>query len=91
MRRIASSDLSVGIFFTSRGDEIGAMARAVVVFNDNALETNGFVKNGSETGIYLCGMAAPTIRAVDQDAANATSRIECDLLLVGHMSMIPLI
>jgi hypothetical protein len=91
MRWIASSDLSVDIFFASRGGEIGAMARALVVFNDNALENGRLRKERERDRSYLCGMAAPTIRAVDQDATNATSRIECDLLLVGDMSMIPLI
>ena len=38
MGRLADRDLSVEIFGTERGDEIGRMAQAVQVFKDNALE-----------------------------------------------------
>ncbi|WP_322514525.1 methyl-accepting chemotaxis protein [Rhodopseudomonas palustris] len=37
MRRLASGDRSVAIPAIERGDEVGAMARAVQVFKDNAL------------------------------------------------------
>jgi len=38
MRRLADRDLAVPIGYTERLDEIGVMARAVVVFRDNAIE-----------------------------------------------------
>jgi methyl-accepting chemotaxis protein len=38
MKRVASGDLSVEIPFSSRGDEIGAMAGTLAVFKDNAVE-----------------------------------------------------
>jgi methyl-accepting chemotaxis protein len=38
MRRLAARDMNVAIPGTSRKDEIGAMAGAVLVFKDNALE-----------------------------------------------------
>src|SRR6202008_4743958 len=37
MKDLASGDLNVAIPALSRGDEVGAMARAVQVFKDNAL------------------------------------------------------
>jgi methyl-accepting chemotaxis protein len=37
MRRLADGDLSTEVPFTNRGDEIGAMAKALQVFKDNAL------------------------------------------------------
>ncbi|HYE46907.1 MAG TPA: CHASE3 domain-containing protein, partial [Caulobacter sp.] len=41
MERLAVGDLSVEIASASRGDEIGAMSRAVQVFKDNALALRG--------------------------------------------------
>jgi methyl-accepting chemotaxis protein len=38
MQRVASGDLMVEIPFSSRGDEIGAMAATLAVFKDNAVE-----------------------------------------------------
>jgi methyl-accepting chemotaxis protein len=38
MQRVASGDLVVEIPFSSRGDEIGAMAGTLAVFKDNAVE-----------------------------------------------------
>jgi methyl-accepting chemotaxis protein len=38
MQRVASGDLMVEIPFSSRGDEIGAMAATLAVFKDNAME-----------------------------------------------------
>jgi methyl-accepting chemotaxis protein len=39
MRRLAANDLSVSVPGTDRGDEIGQMANAVLVFKDNMVET----------------------------------------------------
>ena len=41
----AKGELDIAIPATSRGDEIGAMARAVEVFRDNARETDGTAWN----------------------------------------------
>jgi methyl-accepting chemotaxis protein len=38
MRRLAAQDFTVAIYGTGRGDEIGAMAQAVEVFKQNAIE-----------------------------------------------------
>jgi methyl-accepting chemotaxis protein len=38
MRRLASGDLTVDVEGQTRGDEVGAMAKAVQVFKDNGLE-----------------------------------------------------
>ncbi|GLH80838.1 methyl-accepting chemotaxis protein [Bradyrhizobium sp. SSBR45G] len=40
MRRIAQGDLATDIPYAERGDEIGAMARALAIFKTNALENN---------------------------------------------------
>ena len=38
MRQLATNDMDIGIQGTERGDEIGEMARSVVVFRNNAIE-----------------------------------------------------
>ncbi len=38
MRQLATNDMDIGIEGTDRGDEIGEMARSVVVFRNNAIE-----------------------------------------------------
>jgi methyl-accepting chemotaxis protein len=41
VQRLANGDASVVVSMTDRGDEIGAMARAVEVFKENAIERQG--------------------------------------------------
>ncbi|MGJ4948631.1 methyl-accepting chemotaxis protein [Bradyrhizobium sp. HKCCYLS20291] len=47
MRRIATGELSADIPYSQRGDEIGAMARALSIFKNNALE-NGELRDKQE-------------------------------------------
>ncbi|MGJ4927196.1 methyl-accepting chemotaxis protein [Bradyrhizobium sp. HKCCYLS2038] len=47
MRRIATGELSADIPYSQRGDEIGAMARALSIFKKNALE-NGELRDKQE-------------------------------------------
>ena len=65
MRRLAENDLSVEIYGTGRGDEIGAMAKAVAVFKQNAVararleaeQTQQAQRAAEEKRTALVGMA----------------------------------
>jgi methyl-accepting chemotaxis protein len=48
MSKLAGGDLAVLVTGTHRGDEIGAMARSVQVFKDNALEVENLRRNQEE-------------------------------------------
>ena len=48
MKRLATGDTSVDIPATEARDEIGAMARTVIVFRDNALEREQLVRHAGE-------------------------------------------
>ena len=49
MRRLAEGDTSVAIPATDSNDEIGGMARTVIVFRDNAIERERLAANEAET------------------------------------------
>jgi len=48
MKRIAEGDTSVAIPATDTNDEIGRMARTVIVFRDNAIERERLAANEAE-------------------------------------------
>jgi len=65
MKRLAAGDISGSVNGTLRGDEVGDMSRAVLVFKQNALE-----KQRAEASAKELELAA----AVERDAAEAQRR-----------------
>ena len=69
MQRLAQGDLNVQIASAGRGDEIGAMSRAVQVFKDNALA----LRTASADKERMEGDAVATRQRAEADRARAAA------------------
>jgi two-component system OmpR family sensor kinase len=54
MRRLATNDTEIDVRGTERGDEIGQMARSVIVFRNNAIELAAALLHGSAEFLLTC-------------------------------------
>jgi methyl-accepting chemotaxis protein len=68
MMRLARGDLTAEVTHQSRGDELGAMSRAVQVFKDNALALD---TASSENALLERSSAAERLRAEEERRASA--------------------
>jgi len=77
MGRIATGDVNVNIPCIERGDEVGAIARAVQVFKDNALEQK---KLEAEAAKFQSGLDA---KVKEMEAAFEASRADSKAVMLG--------
>jgi methyl-accepting chemotaxis protein len=80
MERLAVGDLSVDISSARRGDEIGAMSRAVQVFKDNALA----LKSASADKDRMEGDARQAREQTEAERARAAADLASVVQETGH-------
>ncbi len=82
MRRLAANDLDVTVPGVGRGDEIGAMASAVQVFKDSAIESKALARHQAEADASRAAEDGRVRQEAEADAAKQAAD-----LIVGSIGL----